>query len=68
MVQLAPYDACTGCFACKAVCPHNAVEKHMDKHGLIKANANYAIVAKEFALYFTHILLQKHLFVLLLTV
>ena len=33
MIQLAPYDACTGCFACKAVCPHNAVEKHMDKHG-----------------------------------
>ena len=40
MVQLAPYDTCTGCFACKAVCPHDAIEKHMDNDGFYYPSIN----------------------------
>lgn len=40
MVQLAPYDTCTGCFACKAVCPHDAIEKHMNNDGFYYPSIN----------------------------
>ena len=33
MIQLASNDSCTGCSACKAVCPYDAIEIRADRNG-----------------------------------
>lgn len=32
-MEICKMESCTGCFACKAVCPMNAIEKVKDKYG-----------------------------------
>ena len=35
MIQLASMDSCTGCSACKAICPHDAIVMNADQDGFL---------------------------------
>lgn len=44
MTEICPQEKCTSCFACKAVCPTDAITVTIDRHGFYKPAINDACI------------------------